>query len=146
MFYAGTDLGIAYHLTRVVARDRSATSGLMNLFISFRLLLIPAGISVAIVVGLVRHESLAAFIGVAIAQGLVTIQALYEALFLACERQATVAALTIVSSVSIVAGCGLWIVFGRSLVELALSYASAMVIATTIWMLRAGTDSGSGPA
>jgi O-antigen/teichoic acid export membrane protein len=140
VFYAATDFGIAFHLTRVVARDMSKTRDLASLFLSLRGVLIVVSVIVSMTIAcVVDPDDVVVFLAVAMAQGMITIHAVYDALFLGHERPGTSAAITIAISVLVLASCGIWIVGGHTLVQLTTWYALAMCVGTAVWTYRART-------
>jgi O-antigen/teichoic acid export membrane protein len=138
VFYAAGDLGIAMHLTRLLSRaEGEAAESKTSLFLSFRLLATGTGIAVSVVIAtLLAHEQ-ALFAFVALAQGFVTLQSLYEAVFLARERQDTAAALIIVSSLCLVAGCVMGMTVKLSTVAFGAMYGVATVLGVVAWAFHA---------
>lgn len=138
IFYAAFDFGLGAHLTRVVSRDHSLAATFAPMFLTLRAFTLPLGMVVTLSIGAVLGDShVAVFAIVAFTQGLVTLQSLYESLFLAHERAASVAGLTIVASACVALSSGIAVVAEVDLVGFAICYAIAGVVATCAWGYRA---------
>jgi O-antigen/teichoic acid export membrane protein len=138
VFYAAGDLGVAMHLTRLLSRaERDAAESTTSLFLSFRLLATGTGVAVSVVIATLLGHEQALFAFVAFAQGFVTLQSLYEAVFLARERQDTAAALIILSSLCLVAGCVMGMTVNLSTVEFGAMYGVATMLGVVAWAFHA---------
>jgi O-antigen/teichoic acid export membrane protein len=127
IFYASTELGVAPHLTRAVSRDRAASSALISLFVSLRLAMIPVAVAVAALAGiLLGHGGVAAFCLIAMAQGSISLQAIYESVALAHERPALAGFMNLFGSLCVVIGCAVWFVLGASLLGFVALYAGSL--------------------
>ena len=130
IFYAGTDLGVAPHLTRVVSRDRAASSVLSSLFVSLRLALMPVAVLVAAIVGRsLGHGGEAAFCVIAVAQGFISIQVIYDAVVQAHEQQVSAGLLNMLGSLWVVVGCAAWFSIGAGLISFLVLYAGSLAVA-----------------
>lgn len=136
VFYAGVDLGLGAHLTRELSKDAAGASALASLMVSFRALLVVAGVVVASVGALLLDQVLFVFVCVAIGQGLLVIQGLYEAMFLGRGRHREVAALTCGSACGLVAGAVAG-VSSSDIETFALSYALGIGAGLTPWAVWA---------
>lgn len=146
IFYAGTDLGLATHLTREVVRDADSAAARTAAFLLFRTWLIPCAVAVVVVIGrALGHDEHAGFALVAVALGLVTLQGLYEALLLAHARPRAVAMLTAFNSCCVALGCGVALVAELDLTSFALGYALAVGLGLVGWGAWAGTRLGVWP-
>ena len=140
IFYASTELGIAPHLTRAVSRDRAASSALISLFGSLRLALMPVAVVVAALIGVsLGHGGVAAFCVIAVAQGLISLQAIYEAVVLAHERPLSAGLLNMSGSLCVVIGCAVWFALGASLLGFVALYAGSLGVAVASWLYWART-------
>lgn len=136
IFYASTELGLAAHLTRVVARDRDSAQATGSLFLGFRAALIPAGMMVTACIGfLMGHTQPIVFAFVAAALGLVTVQSLYEALLLSHARPGAVAVLNVLGSLYLGAGCMLWFAAHAGLRAFGTTYLATSLLAVLSWAL-----------
>jgi O-antigen/teichoic acid export membrane protein len=140
IFYAATDLGVTAHMTRAVSRDRSQSQRFLAMALGFRVSLIPVAIVVCAISGTAFGRTDITMFGlVAVAQGMVTIQGLYEALLLAHERQGPVAGLTTATALCVALGAFLWLLVSNDLVLLALCYALCSAIAVSAWVAWVAT-------
>lgn len=144
IFYAGTDLGVAPHLTRAISRDRATASPLLSLFVSLRLALIPVALVIAAVVAVAMDPGgIAAFCVLGAAMAFVSIQVIFEAVLQAHGRQVPAGIVNIVTTLMVVAGIGVWfIVPGRAhggLVLLLALYAAMLVLGAAVWAWWAHT-------
>jgi O-antigen/teichoic acid export membrane protein len=139
IFYAASDLGVATHMTRAVSRDRKRARELTSRFLTFRMLLVPLAIVVAVIVAEAYGVPNMLLFGlVAVAQGVVSLQALYEALMLAHDRQAVVALLTIATSTCVMTGCAICYALHAKLTLFAATYVATSALGLTAWVLWAG--------
>jgi O-antigen/teichoic acid export membrane protein len=146
IFYAGTDLGVATHLTRVLSRDRALSAQFTSLFVGFRARLIPVAMVLMAAVGATYGRDEAMLFGlVAIALGIVTLQGLYEAIFLVYEWQQAVVLLRVVAAILVAAGSAVWWTLGGTLVQLGLTYALMSVAGTYVWVHDARRRLGTSP-
>jgi O-antigen/teichoic acid export membrane protein len=140
IFYAGTELGVAPHLTRAVSRDRAASSALISLFVSLRAALMPVAVVVAAIVGLsLGHGGEAAFCLIAVAQGFISIQGIYEAGAQAHERLVSAGLLNMLGSLWVVLGCAVWVSLGAGLIAFVALYAGSLGVAVASWRYWART-------
>jgi O-antigen/teichoic acid export membrane protein len=135
IFYSGTELGVAPHLTREVSRDRAASSALISLFASLRLALVPVAVLVAALVGVaLGHGGEPAFCMIAVAHGIISLQAIYESVVLAHERQASAGLLNILGSLWVMLGCALWFWFSAGLIAFVALYAGFLGVGVVSWV------------
>lgn len=135
IFYASTELGVTPHLTRAVSRDRAASSALASLFVSLRLALMPVAVVVAALVGVsLGHGGVAAFCVIAVAQGLISLQWIYEAVVLAHERPVLAGLLNGSGSLCVMIGCAVWFALGASLLGFVALYAGSLGVAVASWL------------
>ena len=143
VFYSGTDFGLAHHLTRLLARDHAATDVFANLFLTFRLLLIPIGAAFSVAFALVLNEpDLWTFVGVALAQGMLTIHGLYGSVFLSRDRQTAIASIHTAGAGLVVIAAGAWFLASRTLTELAFVYFLATALTAYLWSFEAKRQLG----
>jgi O-antigen/teichoic acid export membrane protein len=146
IIYAAGNLGVNAHLTRAVSRDPSVATEAMSLFVSFRVLMMPAAVVTAVVaVALLGGDDLAVAVFVTLALGVATVQMLYEALFLAFHDQRSYSVLTIISSGFLLSGCGLWVLIGAGDREFALTYLAAAIGGCAAWWRWAAVRLGVHP-
>ncbi|HZJ68221.1 MAG TPA: oligosaccharide flippase family protein [Kofleriaceae bacterium] len=132
--YAASDLGIATHLTRLVARDRARAGAETARFLAVRAAVVPLAMLVAVAVANDQGASMAiVFALVALALGLVTIQGIYEAALLALAQRRLVAILTAVSAAVVMTASAAWWVWGAHLVAFAGGYAAAVLLGVVVW-------------
>ncbi|HSR97752.1 MAG TPA: oligosaccharide flippase family protein [Kofleriaceae bacterium] len=132
--YAASDFGIATHLTRLVARDRTRAGAETLRFLAVRTAVVPLAMLVAVAVGLDAGPSMAVvFALVALALGLVTIQGIYEATLLALAQRRLVACLNAAAAVAVMAACAAWWICGEHLVGFAGGYAAAALLGAVMW-------------
>ena len=134
IFYSATDLGLAAHLTRILARNRGAAQHFTSLFATFRILLLPAAVLVVAVEG-VQHASVVPFAAIALALGMVSLQQIFESLLLSHDRQTDVAALTIFTSIVVSTASIVWFEAGTSLLGFSVGYALATATSVAAWAL-----------
>ena len=135
--YAASDFGIATHLTRLVARDRSRAGADTVRFLALRAAFVPVAMLVAVAVGLDAGPSMAiVFALVALALGLVTIQGIYEATLLALAQRRLVASLNAAAAAAVMASCAAWWICGERLVGFAGGYAAAALLGVVLWAHR----------
>ncbi len=146
LYFAATDLGVATHLTRVLSRDHHLGASYTSLFVGFRCVLIPIAMILLAVVGATHGRDAALLFGlVAIALGVVSLQGLYEAVFLVYEWQRAVALLRVLASILIAVGCVGWWALGGSLVQFGLTYAVTSVAGMYLWLHYARKRMGVWP-
>lgn len=134
IFYATTDLGFGPHVTRAVSRDRDASSALISLFVSFRFAQIPVAVVVAAVVGLALGQGgEAAFCAIAVAQGLISIQGIYEAVVQGHDKQVSAGLLNMLASLWVVLGCAAWFALGGALIAFVAVNAAFVGIGVASW-------------
>lgn len=135
IFFAATDMGLTTHMTRQVSRDTSRAQSTLAMFLTVRLSLIPIAVIMTSAAGVVfGRENVAVFAFVAAAQGFVSVQALYESLVLAHDRQMSVALLTAASALCISGAALCWYLFSRNADVFAASYAGASGLAVVVWL------------
>jgi O-antigen/teichoic acid export membrane protein len=143
IFYAGTDFGLAPHLTRAVSRDRIRSSALVSLFISLRLALIPIAVMVSAIVGFtLGHGGTAAFCILAGAQGFISLQLIYESVVQAHDRQVSAGLLNMLGSLWVVFGCAVWFSLGADLVIFVALYAGCVGGSVAAWLYWVRTRLG----
>jgi O-antigen/teichoic acid export membrane protein len=146
ILYAATDVGATTHLTRLVSRDRAAAQRDTSLFLSLRLLTTPLVAVLTMLIALAhRDDELVVFAMIALAQGLIMVQGLYEALFLGFDRQAAVAALSIASSACVVAATATSSALFSNLTAFALMYVAATLAGSCAWVALARRSLGVRP-
>lgn len=139
--YAASDFGIATHLARLIARDRSQAGAETSRFLAVRAAIVPIAMAVAIAVAHGDGPSTAiVFALVALALGLVAIQGIYEAALLALAQRRLVATLNAVSAAAVMAACALWYVAGAHLVAFAAGYAAAALVGASVWAIRSRAE------
>lgn len=127
--YAATDLGLGTHLTRNIARDRSKSQHLLSLFVTLRASVVPLVGLLAFAYAMAVGESNSdTFILLAIAQGIISLQLIYEGLLQAHEKQSSVAVLTGLNGVAVITTSWLWFAAEGGL----RAFVGAYVLASTI--------------
>jgi O-antigen/teichoic acid export membrane protein len=132
--YAASDFGIATHLTRMIARDRTRAGAETSRFLAVRAAIVPFAMVIGIAMACRDGASLAiVFALVALALGLVTIQNIYEAALLALAQRRLVAILNGASAVVVMSACAVWWLVGDHLITFAAGYAAAALIGIAVW-------------
>jgi O-antigen/teichoic acid export membrane protein len=136
IFYAATDFGTAPHVTRTVARDRARGLEILSIFVSLRVFLIPVAVCISCGFALVSgQDDLAVFALVALGQGLLTLQIVYEALIQAHDKQPAAALLAVLMSSAVVTSSLIWFFFIGGLLEFATMYVAALAIGIATWAI-----------
>lgn len=139
--YAASDFGIATHLTRLIARDRTQAGAETARFLTVRAAIVPLVMAIGVAVASDDGAGTAiAFALVALALGLVTVQNIYEAALLALARRPRVASLNAVSAVAVMVACAGWYLAGAQLVAFAAAYAGAALLGVAVWAVRSRGD------
>jgi O-antigen/teichoic acid export membrane protein len=143
-FYAATDFGVPTHLMRLLARDRDQTSTAASAFVTLRALLVVAGIGLTVVIGLATGRSQPLlFATVSGALGLVSIQAVFEAVLLSHQRQRAVAGLTTLTAVAITTASAAWWGAHASVGTFGAFYLAAAALATVVWWATTARQLGA---
>ncbi len=137
MFYAATDLGLGSHLTRSLSRAPELAQPRTALFVWFRAALVPIALGLLVVIGIGRDAPVL-FAAVALAQGITSLQLLYEGLLLSQGRQNATAALTVGSAAAIGIGCGAWYALHAPLAAFGIAYAVCATAGFLPWVWFAG--------
>ena len=137
IFFAATDFGAAPYITRLVARDHSRARDLLSIFVSSRVVFLAVSLVVAYAAALASHSDVpAVFVLVAVAQGCVSLQIVYEAMLQAYERQPLAAALGIFTSLCVLGANVLWYTRIRGIVPFAALYAAATACGIAVWITK----------
>jgi O-antigen/teichoic acid export membrane protein len=138
IFFAASDLGGTAQLTRSVSRDPSTAPEALSLWWSFRLLLIPLACAFVFFAGDAAHrDSPGLFAYVSLAQGAVSLQLLYEALFLASGLRREVALLTTCNSAATAVACVAWWRSHGALDWFGIAYLAAAATGLSVWIVAA---------
>lgn len=111
--YAISDLGIGTHLKRTIARNPTLAPSHTNLFITFRILIMPLAVVVVAGSGVAMgYSHMGVIFTIAAAFGLNEVGKIHEALFIARLRVYLVFLTRMVYATSLISGCLLWYYLG----------------------------------
>jgi O-antigen/teichoic acid export membrane protein len=140
IFYSGTDLGVAPHVTREVARTPERTQEIGSLFVTFRSILIPIALVIAIATSFaIGDRQVAIFALVLSGQGFVAIGVVYEALAQAHRRQPSAAAIAVIAAALLVGSTTLWYFAHAQLLAFSVAYGAALFGGCAVWVYWAFT-------
>lgn len=138
IYYMGTELGLGAHFSRLVARTPDRARQLWETFLACRALFVPLGVIVTMLVAWVLGDGywpVSMLIGLSI--GSISIQALFESLFLALQRQRTVGLFVGGGAVMLCATSVLWSLLDNHLVVFCTLYSIVNITVLVGWSAAA---------